>query len=91
MNKNSVTSINNIFQIYYYFSAQQPVVQQMKIVMEELKSEFKESDTKLEGKIDSLIKLQEDRLQLEKQRLKFDRERLQFEHEKAGLPRLPDE
>ena len=63
----------------------------MKIVMDELKSEFKESNSKLEGKIDSLIKLQEDRLQLEKERLQFDKERLQFEHEKAGLPRLPDE
>ena len=58
--------------------------------MDELKSEFRENDTKLEGRIDTLIQIQQERLQLEKDRLKFDRERLQFEREKAGLPRLPD-
>ena len=80
-----------MFQIYYYLASHQPVVQQMRMVMDELKTEFKESDSKLEGKIDNLIKLQQDRLQLEKERLKFDHERLQIEREKAGLPRLPDE
>ena len=58
--------------------------------MEEIKNEFHEKDDKLEGKIDSLIKLQQDRLNLEKERLQFDRERLQFEREKAGLARLAD-
>ena len=63
----------------------------MKLVMDEIKSKFKENDSKLEGKIDSLIQLQQERLSLEKEHLKFDREQLQFEHKKAGLPCLPDE
>ena len=58
------------------------MMQQVKSVMDEVVSEFKVQDNKIDAKIDSLLDIQHECLKLE-------RERLQFEREKAGLPRLP--
>ena len=59
------------------------MVQHLKLVMEDVKEEFRLWDDKIDAKIDSLIQIQKDHLQLE-------RECLNFEHEKAGLPCLPE-
>ena len=58
------------------------MMQQVKSVMDEVVSEFKVQDNKIDAKIDSLLDIQ-------REHLKLEREHLQFEREKAGLPRLP--
>ena len=49
--------------------AHKPVVQQVQLLMDSYREEFKQSDDRLDGKIDMLIKLQRDHLALERERL----------------------
>ena len=74
-------------------AVQQPVVQQMKLLFDEVKEEFLTQDAKFDEKIESLINLHKERLQFEKEmqkeRMSLEREKLNFEREKAGLPPLP--
>ena len=54
-------------------TARKPVVQQVQMLMDSYKEDFKQSDDRLDGKIDMLIQLQRDHLALEREKLAFER------------------
>ena len=58
-----------------FILASQPIVQQLQLVMQDVREDFQAWDEKLDLKIDSLFQLQRNRLQLEHEKFKFEKEK----------------
>ena len=54
------------------------------MLMDSYKEDFKQSDDRLDGKIDMLIQLQRDRLALEREKLAFEREKFERSSKTKG-------
>ena len=61
-----------------YYSDRQPVVQQVRDILDDYSSQWAKSDNEIKERMDAMLELQRMKLQLE-------RDRLDFEREKAGL------
>ena len=61
-----------------FILACQPIVQQLQLVMQDVRQDFQAQDEKLDLKIDAPIQLQRDGLQLECEKFKFEKEKLEI-------------
>ena len=80
---NISTTYINLFVWHFLLTARQPVMQELKVFLNEAKEQWKDESAKIDSKMDALIELEKEKLALEREKLEF--KKLLFQQKNKGI------